>query len=249
MVEILAEHRPVRAGVGSRTAVSARPAWEARYVWQLIGLDVITVGGAHALAFWTRSFQDPNKIHVQYLWMSVLLSVGWMLALSLNRCYDTRHLFVGTEEYQRIFRAALALMATVAITLYAFDLGFAREYMLAAFAIAFTAVSGARFVLRRGLHAGWEQGYRLRRVIAVGHGGDVANLCSMLRRSRYHGLEVVGACLPDPAMGSESVPVPVYGSFESVNAAAARAGADTVIVLTCPELNGPALRRRVERRG
>ena len=42
----------------------------------------------------------------------------------------------------------------------------------------------------------------------------------------------------------------MYGTFDDVAAAVRSAGADTVIVLSCPELDGPTLRRlawRLER--
>jgi len=75
-----------------------------------------------------------------------------------------------------------------------------------------------------------------------------------LRRERYHGLEVVGACLPP---GHDGVGVTggaqgltVYGTFDDVATAVELADADTVVVLSCPELDGAALRRlawRLER--
>jgi exopolysaccharide biosynthesis polyprenyl glycosylphosphotransferase len=54
-------------------------------------------------------------------------------------------------------------------------------------------------------------------------------------------MEVVGACVPRGSDGR--VGLPVYGTFDDVAAAVRAAGADTVIVLSCPELDGHALRR------
>ncbi len=242
MVEILAEHRPVHARVATRTS-SVRPAWESRYVWQLVALDLIGGLAADAIAYSARFGKTPGQ-HPIVLWLTACMPIALVLVLALNRAYDTRYLFVGTEEYQRVFRGACTFMASVALALYALDIQVARGYMLAAIPLAYIVVSIMRFALRRNLHRAWANGYRLRRVVAVGHAADVARLCTMLRRSRYHGLDVVGACLPDPsARQNDTVSVPVYGSFESVNTAATLAQADTVIVLTCPEINGPALRR------
>jgi exopolysaccharide biosynthesis polyprenyl glycosylphosphotransferase len=58
----------------------------------------------------------------------------------------------------------------------------------------------------------------------------------------------VGCCLP-PHHGAE-VGIPVYGTFDDVAVAVRAAEADTVIVLSCPELDGQKLRRlawRLER--
>jgi exopolysaccharide biosynthesis polyprenyl glycosylphosphotransferase len=76
----------------------------------------------------------------------------------------------------------------------------------------------------------------------------VLALARQLRRERYHGLQVVGCCLPAGRDGPFSLPV--YGTFDEVAAAVRRACVDTVIVLSCPELDGHALRRlgwRLER--
>ncbi len=243
MVEILAENRPVHARIAARTSTSVRPVWESRYVWQTVGLDLFSALVADVIAYTIR-FGGSKGPHAPAMWLTLLLPLGWVLVLALNRSYDTRYLFIGSEEYQRVFRAGCAFMASVAVVLYALDVSIARGYILMALPLACLLIGASRFALRHSLHRSWANGYRLRRVVAVGHAADVAELCTMLRRSRFHGLDVVGACLPDPSSRlNSSVPVPVYGSFESVNHAATLAEADTVIVLTCPEINGPALRR------
>jgi exopolysaccharide biosynthesis polyprenyl glycosylphosphotransferase len=86
-------------------------------------------------------------------------------------------------------------------------------------------------------------------VILVGHEQAVHETNRRLQRERFHGMAVVGVCLPRvPVLGrvmlrgQQSLP-PVYGTFDEVAQAVARAQADTVIVLSCPELDGAALRR------
>jgi exopolysaccharide biosynthesis polyprenyl glycosylphosphotransferase len=65
-----------------------------------------------------------------------------------------------------------------------------------------------------------------------------------MRHESHHGLGIVGACLPP---GTHSEPVkglpPIYGNFDQVAAAVIEAGADTVVVLSCPEIDGAELRR------
>jgi exopolysaccharide biosynthesis polyprenyl glycosylphosphotransferase len=61
-------------------------------------------------------------------------------------------------------------------------------------------------------------------------------------------MKVVGACLPPRHDGD--VGLPVYGTFDDVPTAVDAARADTVVVLSCPELDGSTLRRlawRLER--
>ncbi len=54
-------------------------------------------------------------------------------------------------------------------------------------------------------------------MIVVGHELAVVGITRQLRRERYHGLEVVGACLPRRAGTTAQVgDLPVYGTFDDV---------------------------------
>lgn len=82
-------------------------------------------------------------------------------------------------------------------------------------------------------------------VLLVGHARVVSDFVKQVRREVHHGMRVVGACVPG---GKESpiltnVGVPVVGNFEDIDESVWRTGADAVAVLTCPELDGPALSR------
>jgi exopolysaccharide biosynthesis polyprenyl glycosylphosphotransferase len=82
----------------------------------------------------------------------------------------------------------------------------------------------------------------MRRVIAVGHAARVADLIGELRREKYHGLSVVGACLNQGTMLAEIAGIPVIGGMESVSAAIAELDADTVAVVADRDLTKIRLR-------
>jgi exopolysaccharide biosynthesis polyprenyl glycosylphosphotransferase len=82
----------------------------------------------------------------------------------------------------------------------------------------------------------------MQRVVAVGHAPAVADLIATLRRDKFNGLSVVGACLAGRSMLSEIEGVPVFGGLGNVSAAVRGLGADTVAVLSCPEMSGIRLR-------
>nr|WP_310376814.1 sugar transferase [Catenuloplanes atrovinosus] len=240
--------RPRRRTPGRHAATSRRYGWEGRYVRQLLGAD-LTVGVlAGALAFGLRFGQVVTTHNQVYALLSVLLPIALITVLAIGRCYERRFLYVGIDEYQRVIRAGLGLTATAAIVSYALELPLARSYVLMALPVATAATVTVRFVLRRRLHLARTRGQCLRRVILVGHELAVIHMSRQLRRERYHGYEVVGACLPPRHDGA--VGLPVYGTFDDVAEAVDAASADTVIVLSCPELDGQALRRlawRLER--
>ncbi|HKT01031.1 MAG TPA: sugar transferase [Rugosimonospora sp.] len=213
--------------------------WEIRYVRRLLVADVLVALGAGLVGFLTR-FGEVTRYNRTYLLLSALLPVVLVVALALSRAYERRYLFVGGEEYQRVLRAGTGLVAAFALCSYALDVRLARGYVVLAVPLAALACLAVRWCMRTRLHQARRAGAYQRRVIAVGHELAVLELARRLRRERYHGLQVVGCCLPTGRTGHLSVPV--YGSFGEVAAAVREACVDTVIVLSCPEFDGHALR-------
>jgi len=246
---------------GRRRPAHRRPRrrWEFRYLGRTVVLDLLAGVIAAVLAFEVRFGEEITPYNLTYLLLSAMLPIGLFCALAINRAYERRLLFVGTEEYQRVLSAGLALTATLAIGSYAFDVHLARGYVLVALPLGTAACLLLRFGNRKVLHRARRRGECLRRTIVVGHELAVVAITRQLRRERYHGLEVAGACLPPfrpgagPADGwhdGQVGDVPVYGTFAEVPKAVRQAGADTVIVLSCPEFDGVKLRRlawRLER--
>ena len=227
-------------------AGAARSGWQSRYTLTLYLIDFVVGLSAASWALLLRFGAESVAAHQRdYLMLTLFFPVAWVVCLTFNRAYEYRHLFVGTEEYARVFRAGLALIAALAIISFAFDLRLARGYVLIAMPLAILVDLGARYVFRQRLHRAWGRGQRLNRVVLVGHERAVVDTTRRLSRERYHGLGVIGACLPPGprTTGATGGMPPVYGSFDDVATAVARSDADTVIVLACPEIDGPALRR------
>ena len=240
--------RPFVRVRGKHAAMSRRQRWERRYVRALLVTDLAAGVAAGAVTFGLRFGDQVTAYNRGYLMLSALLPMALLLVLAVSRAYERRYLFVGTDEYQRVFRGGVGLIAGAAVTSYALELDLARSYVLVALPAAIGAVVVLRFALRKRLHFARSRGESLRRVIVVGHELSVMGITRQLRRERYHGLEVVGACLPPDHDGV--VDLPVYGTFDDVANAVDAADADTVVVLSCPELDGVVLRRlawRLER--
>jgi len=230
---------------------SSRYQWEARYVKVLFLLDVLVSLGAAFLAFFLRFGEQVTDYSRMYLIFTLTMPFIWIVAAFLNRAYETRYLFVGTDEYQRVIRGGLAATAAIAIFSYGAGKEIARGYVVIALPVATVGCVLARFAARKVLHHAHERGKHLRRVVVVGYHRAVQELVQQLRRERYHGMEVVGACLPEPITTRDGgrlvvrtqVDVPVFGAFHDVAGAVGKADADTVIVLSCPEFDSTALRR------
>ncbi len=226
-------------------AVAAHTGWRGRYVLGLCLIDwavgLLAAFSALVLRFGT---DDVGPFPLQYLLLTLLFPVAWVAVLAINRAYESRHLFVGTDEYARVVRSGLGLTATLAILSFAFDLRLARGYVIIAVPLATAVDVGARYLFRQMLHRSWARGERLHRVILVGHARAVADMTRRLRHERHHGLGIIGACLPPGRTGDVIAGLPpIYGTFDDVAAAVGLSGADTVVVLSCPEIDGAALRR------
>src|SRR5262249_4424644 len=206
--------------------------------------------GAVLLVFFVRFGEQVTDYSRNYLIFTLTMPFIWVVSAGLNRAYESRYLFVGTDEYQRVIRGGLAATAAIAIISYGAGKEIARGYVVIALPVATIGCVLVRFAARKMLHRAHERGRYLRRVVVVGYHRSGQELGPKLRRERYHGMEVVGACLPEPITTRDGgrlvvrtqVDVPVFGAFHDVAAAVGKADADTVIVLSCPEFDSTALR-------
>ena len=227
--------------VGRRLA--DRWMWEARYVKMLLVVDFAATLLATFVAFVLR-FQFAPWAQ-WYLVLSLLIPPVWLGVLAMTHAYERRLLFVGTDEYQRVIRAGVRLTLGIALASYVFNTGIARGYLLIALALTTALSLIGRFVLRKRLHRARNKGRCMHRVLVIGHAATVAQMTRQLHRKYHHGLQVIGACLPADQLAGASriVEVPVFGALGAAANSATAAGADTVMVLSCPELDGPMLRR------
>ena len=236
-------NRPFVRARGRHAAMSRRQLWERRYVHALVLSDLIAGVVAGVVTFMIRFGDSVTAYNRGYIVLSALLPAALLVVLAFCRAYERRYLFVGSDEYQRVIRGGVSLIAAASVVSYALDLDLARSYVLVALPVAIAALVLSRFLLRKRLHLARARGENLRRVIVVGHELSVIGITRQLRRERYHGLEVVGACLPPDADGIGVTDLTVYGTFDEVASAVQQADADTVVVLSCPELDGAAVRR------
>ncbi|WP_236718276.1 sugar transferase [Actinoplanes sp. TFC3] len=217
--------------------------WEARYVKLLLVTDFGATVAATLAAFFLR-FRGADYAD-WYLVLSALIPPLWVGLLALSKAYERRVLFVGGEEYQRVLRAGVHLTLAIVLTSYVVHADLARGYLLIALVLTtFFSLSG-RFVLRKILQRARRGGACMHRVLVLGHAAAVAQMTGQLHRRYYHGFQVIGACLPldQIATAGPRLDVPIFGGLNAAANSAAATGADTVMVLTCPELDGAMLRR------
>ena len=220
--------------------------WERTYVRTVITLDAVAVGLAALTALFLR-FADAG-VHPRqrdYVVITALLPLAWIASLALSRAYEMRFLGLGSEEFKRVSNAAIRLTALVATASYAAHASIARGYVLVALPVATVLTMVGRYAARKTLSRLRQNGRCLHRLVVVGHQQAVIDLVRTVRREKYAGIEVIGACLDRPgdnaALQQESVPV--LGGLDSVVRVISDHDATAVAVTSCDEMSGPALRR------
>jgi len=225
---------------------TSRRTWERSYVVAVVVLDASAALTAVITAnLRYRGHPLENQPPWQQAAFTAILVLLWLTAMAATRSYEPRFLGLGSEEYRRILVAAVAVMATVATVSWATNATVARSYVIMALPLASALTLLGRYGARKFVHRRRRIGYFMSDVVLVGHGHPAAELVQQMRRDAHHGMRVVGACVPDGRQSTEltDVGVPVWGSFDHIDAVVADTAADAVAVLSCPEMDGAALRR------
>ena len=225
----------------ARLATQSSASWTSGYLRQAVAADCICGLAAGLLAFQVR-FADAPRGATPYLLLSLVLPVLWIISVRLAGGYDSRFIGVGTDEFRRVLNGGICLTACVAIVSYATKTELARGYVVIALPSLTVLDLLARLTLRKRLHRLRTLGSCMRRVVVVGHADVVSDLAAVLRRETYHGLSVVAACVAGAAPDAEINSIPVIGGLENVADTVEHYDADTVAVLSCPEMSGATLR-------
>ncbi|WP_380617413.1 sugar transferase [Salininema proteolyticum] len=223
----------------------ARPTrWHRHYLWAILATDVLAAALGAAAGFLARfgSVSDHSRV---YAWSLAALPLLWVAILGMSRAYEMRYLFMGTEEYQRVVRAFLASVASVAGVSYALELPTSRIFVLVSLPVMAVSTILLRFACRKRLYRLRAEGRCLKRVLVVGHELPCAELVAQLSRERYHGFKVVAACIPGGKRSGALMEfhTRVRGGFDRIAEAVEAERADVVLVLASPEFDGTRLRR------
>ena len=222
----------------------ARP-WASQQILLLVIADFFLLSTAMTLGFFGR-FGAGSTGETQQNYVAFgLAGVGiWMFFLASARCYESRFLGVGTEEFRGVSLATLQTFGTVGVVSYLFDIGIARGFLLIVLPVGFFLLLVGRFVLRKELQQARRDGRAMHRVLIVGDRRSVANLAATFRAEPSAGFSFVGACLPDPQERMrDGDQIPVFGTVTEIAAAVDACQADTVAVTAGLHSAGDEVRR------
>jgi exopolysaccharide biosynthesis polyprenyl glycosylphosphotransferase len=213
--------------------------WIRNYLRLVAGIDFLVAAVAAVAAVQVRFGGHPTDV---YLALSLALPMLWVGAVSVAGGYDARFIGSGSDEFRKVLNAGVSLMAGLAILSYVVNNELSRAYLVISMPAVIVLDLFARFALRKRLHRRRRAGKCMQAMVAVGHESAVADLITELRRDAYHGFTVVAACLAGTSAASEVAGVPVVGGLDDTADVVRRCGADSVAVLSCPEMDGVKLR-------
>ncbi|MET8150075.1 sugar transferase [Actinoplanes sp. NPDC049668] len=223
--------------------------WHRPYTLILVLLDLVSAILASALAVTfiqkaSSGFQGRG-VGLFYFVALVGLPLGWLFILWANGSYDRRYLGLGSEEFKRVVRAFVTVVACVSL------LAFATKTQLSRVTIAYVSVAALIFILfcrysaRQVLHVARKRtGHGAHRMVLMGTLPEALEVYTAVTRSPAAGLIPVAIHLTDgysAARGIET-PVPVYASRD-VLALVREVGADTIAVCGSASAEPGELRR------
>jgi exopolysaccharide biosynthesis polyprenyl glycosylphosphotransferase len=254
---MLLDHGQLGSGVGrvplpregERREALAIPAgprptedWARSYARGLVGFETVAAAIAGGSVVLTR----PGDVSTSgfLFWAAALLVPAWPLLLRASGAHDERVFGTGSDEYRRVGRAGLLLLALAGFVSYAAALDLSRALVVVALPLLAAVTMLGRYVARTHLRRLRARGRCMKRVVVVGRGGAALELAAQLRREHYAGLTVVALCVTpaDRARVTEVAAVPV-GGLDDVVPLAARLGADTIAVTSASETAAQYLRQ------
>jgi len=212
---------------------SPRQAWVHRYRTVLLSLEVLASGAAAAGVVLAHAEVSVSDV---LFWASWGLVVAWPVLLGAVGAHSERVFGTGSEEYRRVLRAGLLLLAAAGFLSYAAGLDLSRSLVAVAVPALTAGTVLLRFAARKGLGRLRSRGHCTKHVVVVGRGGAVLDLVAGLERAAYAGLRVVAACVTpaDQHVVRESAGLPVAGLGDVLDMAV-RHGADTIAVTSASE--------------
>jgi exopolysaccharide biosynthesis polyprenyl glycosylphosphotransferase len=216
--------------------------WAQTYSRALVAFETTAAAVAAGSVVLTRPGGVP--ISSSLFWAALLLVPAWPLLLRASGAHSERVFGTGSDEYRRVGRAGLLLLALAGFISYAAALDLSRALVVVAVPALAAATMVGRYAARTRLRRLRAGGRCTKRVVVVGRGGAALELAALLGREHYAGLDVVALCVT-PAdryrvAGIADVPV---GGLDDVVSLAVGLGADTIAVTSASETAAQYLRQ------
>lgn len=239
-------HAPVAPS--ALRGLSSERNWARLYRYRLLATDtaiilVATIGAVFVRFGFDDAAAPTSVFHIDYLYLSLIIAATWLFTLSVYHTRDARVVGLGVAEYRRVVSATATTFGLLAILFLVAKVDIARGYFIVALPAGLAGVLFSRWLWRHWLIRQRIFDHYLSRALVVGRFDDVDYVVRQIHQKSGAAYNVVGAALDtgkrkgakkDAEMrrriaGPERE-VPIVSDLSGVADAAARLGADTVIV-------------------
>jgi exopolysaccharide biosynthesis polyprenyl glycosylphosphotransferase len=228
--------------------------WHRSYTVMLIVFDLISTLGASHIAssleksqagFQNRSWGFLDGTDLFNVFAYDVLPLGWLILLWANGTYDRRYLGLGSEEFKRVLRTSVTVVAAVSLLAFATKADLSRGTVATVSVSALLLLLLGRAISRQILHLARRQtGHGAHRMVLVGTLPEALEVYTAVTRSPAAGLIPVAIHLTDGLSAARGIetPVPVYAGRD-VLSLVREVGADTIAVCGSASAEPGELRR------
>ena len=223
--------------------------WHRPYITLLVVLDFagaalasftaisLFVQAVSGFQVWTRG----NSFF--YTVAYVLLPLCWVIVLWGNGAYDRRYLGIGTDEFKRVSRAALTVVALVSFIAFSTKTDLSRMSVATALLGALLYILLGRYAARQVLHVTRRRGRAAHRLLLVGTLPEALEVHTAVSRVPAAGMVPVAIHLTEGYVPRRvNAPVPIHAGRD-ILAVLRETRADTIAVCGSVSAEPGELRR------
>jgi hypothetical protein len=181
--------------------------------WAVCGAQMVWFGLPLSI---NAGIGDSSRVSQQ--WLSLVIIVGWMVALDLMGAWRSLFYGEGTTEYGRVFMASFAWAGAVAIIATLVKLTMSRGYLLLAFPLGLLGLLASHKLWRIWLVVKRTRQtlYTQRAVVVAGSSQGAERVLAEFQRSPTAGYTALAVALPT---GAEPSPALLQKGLKLVDAA------------------------------
>lgn len=180
------------------------PRWRVARGWRimiagLVGLDASVLILTFVLAYVIRFqldlsvFQVGRESPTFYTNIVLWALPAWLVLFCLYRLYDRRFIFVGAQEYGRVFSSCtVGVLGIIVISFFYETPNVARGWLVLVWLLAIGLVCGERFVVRRLVRQLHARGHLTTPTIIVGTNEEGLALADQLVHDHRSGMRMCG---------------------------------------------------------
>lgn len=222
------------------------------YANRLLATDLVVVLGC-ALISYLMVFHGKGMTLVMgsweldYLWVSLAVSLVWLLSLNFVGSRRYRVVSNGSAEYQRLLNASFVVLGVIGVFTLGTHVEFSRAFTFVNLPLTLLGLLAGRIGARAWLAAERRAGRHCSTVLVVGSAPAAEAVTKCLHENPSAGLRVAGALLPDGNRSIElaAAGIPTVHDASDVPQVLRNLGADTVLITNSPDITPTELKRLI----